>query len=118
MSESGTMIPKPQRALALQRANQVRFARAELKRRIAARDLSVGEIILACPQEVVRWPLGALLTSQPGWGRQRSLKFLARNQVSELKPVGQLTDRQRRLLATELGAHPAAHTRGTKPTER
>jgi hypothetical protein len=40
--------------------------------------------------------------SQRRWGNTRCRKFLYRNQISELKPIGQLTERQRRMLAAQL----------------
>jgi hypothetical protein len=87
---------------ALAQANKVRLARAELKRRIAYGDVSAAEIILACPEEAKSWSVGELLMSQRRWGINRCRKFLARNQIGELKPIGKLTDRQRQLLAAQL----------------
>lgn len=91
-----------QRLRALGRANEVRHVRAQLKRRIAVQELSAAELLLEPPPAVLRWPVAELLTSQPHWGRATSHKFLARNQIGELKTVGALTDRQRRLLADQL----------------
>ena len=102
MMESATITPEPQRLRALERANAVRLARAELKRRIGDGEISAAEVILTCPWEAGSWTLGDLLMSQRRWGRTRCRKFLARNQISEMKQVGALTDRQRRLLATQL----------------
>lgn len=96
--------PGPQRLRALERANEVRLARAELKRRIAEREVSAAEIILSCPWEARSWAVCDLLMSQRRWGRTRCQKFLARNQISEVKTVGTLTDRQRRMLAVQLDA--------------
>jgi hypothetical protein len=45
--------------------------------------------------------------SQRRWGTTRCRKFLARYHITETKPLGALTDRQRRLLADELEACPA-----------
>jgi hypothetical protein len=97
-----TVAPKPQRLLALERANEVRRVRAELKRRIGAGQLSAAEVILECPVEARGWPVARLLVSQPSWGRAKCSKFLARTRISELKTVGELTGRQRELLAAEL----------------
>ena len=47
MTETATMTPEPQRLRALERANEVRLARAELKRRTAEGDVAAGEVI--CP---------------------------------------------------------------------
>ncbi len=97
-----TMVRRPQQLLALERANAIRRARSELKRRIGAGELSATEIILDCPVEASRWPLAQLLASQRNWGSAKSREFLYRNGISEVKRVGDLTDRQRRLLAEEL----------------
>jgi hypothetical protein len=98
------MTPEPQRLRALERANEVRLARAELKRRIAGGDMSAAEVILACPWQASSWSVGELLMSQRRWGNTRCRKFLGRNQISEIKPLGTLTDRQRQLLAAQLYA--------------
>jgi hypothetical protein len=42
--------------------------------------------------------------SQRRWGATKCRKFLARYQISETKPVGALTERQRRLVAAALEA--------------
>lgn len=101
--------------LALERANQVRLARAELKRQIASGALSAAQVILSCPEEASRWPVGALLISQPRWGRRRCQKFLERNGIAELKPLGDLTERQRRILAGQLGTRTPQRTDRSAP---
>jgi hypothetical protein len=98
-----TATTEPQRLRALERANEVRLARADLKRRIAEGEISAAEVILNTPWEASSWTIGDLLMSQRRWGTTRCRKFLARAQVGELKQIGTLTDRQRRLLATQLG---------------
>ncbi len=102
MTQSAMMTEEPQRMRALERANEVRLARAELKRRIAHGDVSAADIILACPGEASSWSVGDLLLSQRRWGSTRCRKFLMRNQINEKKKIGDLTDRQRRLLAAQL----------------
>jgi hypothetical protein len=62
------------------------------------------EVLLTCPGEASSWPIGELLMRQRRWGTTRCHKFLARNQITETKPIGTLTERQRRLLATALQA--------------
>jgi hypothetical protein len=106
MEQIATMTPAPQRLRALERANEVRLARAELKRRIAGGEVSAADVILAPPVEALSWAVGELLMSQRRWGSTRCRKFLGRNQIAETKPLDKLTIRQRRLLARELGACP------------
>lgn len=91
-----------QRVRALGRANEVRLARAVLKRRIADGDLSAADVILLCPEGADSWPVLDLLMSQRRWGSKRCRAFLERNQIGELKPVGHLTDRQKNMLADQL----------------
>jgi hypothetical protein len=95
-------IPEPQRLRALERANQIRLARASLKRQIALGEVSAADVILARPPEAHSWPISELLMSQRRWGSSRCRKFLARNQIVETKPIGTLTERQCRILATAL----------------
>jgi hypothetical protein len=102
MSETATLSPAPQRLRALERANAVRLARAELKRRIAEGEASAADVILEPPEAALSWAIGELLMSQRRWGTTRCRKFLGRHHLTETKTLGALTDRQRRLLADEL----------------
>ena len=110
------MTPEPQRLRALERANEVRLARAELKRRIADGESPRPRSSSTCPGGG-SWSVGDLLMSQRRWGTTRCRKFLARNQINETKPVGKLTDRQRRMLAGQL--RPLRQwTAGARPSPR
>ena len=52
MNATATVAPAgPQYMRALERANQVRLARAELKRRVAVSELGCAEVIIDCPWE-------------------------------------------------------------------
>jgi hypothetical protein len=90
----------------LERANKVRLARAELKRRVALGDTGVAAVILDCPWEAHSMAVADLLMSQRRWGQTRCRKFLAQIAMSEKKTVGSMTDRQRRTLAAMLTAVP------------
>jgi hypothetical protein len=109
MTETAIMTRQPQRLRALERANEIRLARAELKRRIADGDISAAEVILSPPGAAMSWAIGDLLMSQRRWGTTRCRKFLLRNQINENKTIGALTDRQRRLLADQLCARATSH---------
>ena len=100
-----TMSPGPQHLQALQRANRVRLARAELKRRIADGEVSAADVILDSPWEAASMAIGDVLMSQRRWGGTRCRKFLAMFRISETKTVGSLTERQRQALAAQLDAH-------------
>jgi hypothetical protein len=99
---TATIAPQPDRLLALERANEIRRARAQLKQRIGAGHLSAAEVILDCPVEARSWTVGELLASQRQWGRAKCSKLLAHNRISEVKAIEELTERQRRLLAAQL----------------
>lgn len=106
MTETALKTSEPQRLRALERANEIRLARAAIKRRIALGEVSAAEVILQCPEAADSWPVGELLISQRRWGSTRCRKFLSRNRIVETKPVGKLTERQRLLLASSL-QHPS-----------
>ena len=89
---------------ALARANQVRLARAALKRDISAGRRTVTQVILESPWEADSMSLGELLCSQRRWGRARSRKLLASSALGEGKKVGTLTERQRRILVGAIEA--------------
>ncbi len=89
---------------ALERANEVRLARAELKRKVASGEASVAEVILECPWEAESMAVADLLMSQRRWGQTRCRKFLSQIQMSEKKTLGSMTERQRRTLAAMLSA--------------
>ncbi len=94
----------PQHLQALARANQVRLARAELKRQVAAGRRSPVDVVLDCPWEAESMTVSELLCSQRRWGRARSRKLIVSVELTETKRLGTLTDRQRRILARALEA--------------
>jgi hypothetical protein len=97
----------PQHMRALERANLVRLARAELKRAIARGETDASEVVQECPWETESMTIAELLTSQRRWGQTRARKFLLPLSLNENKQLGTLTSRQRRLLATELASRSA-----------
>ena len=103
MQATATIGPRPQHLRALHRANEVRLARAELKRRIGAGEISVADVIVESPWEASSMAVADLLMSQRRWGHQRCRKVLGQVPVSETKTVGTLTERQRHALANLLG---------------
>jgi hypothetical protein len=84
---------------ALELANQVRLARARLKREVSQGDVSVADVVLTCPWGAESMEIADLLMSQKRWGRTRCRRLLAAVQISENKPIGSMTERQRRALA-------------------
>jgi hypothetical protein len=103
---SATIAPGPQHLRALQRANEVRLARADLKRRVAEGELTASEVVLGSPWEAESMAIADLLMSQRRWGRTRSRRFLAQVPLSETKTIGSLTERQRMAVAAQLSVAP------------
>ena len=102
MNATAIIAPPPQYMRALERANKVRLARAELKRKVSMDEMDVAEVILYCPWEADSMAVADLLMSQRRWGQTRCRKFLAQIPMSEKKTIGSMTDRQRNTLAAML----------------
>lgn len=102
MGEITTSAAAPQHLRALQQANRVRLARAELKRRVSTQATTVADVVLECPWEAESMDLSDLLMSQRRWGRARCRRVLLSLGLPENKQIGTLTDRQRRALALAL----------------
>ena len=107
MNAAATIAPAPQHLQALARANEVRLARAELKRQVADGEISAAHVILECPWEAASMTVSDLLTSQRRWGTTRCRKLLSAIPMSENKTVGSMTERQRVALAELLGGQAA-----------
>jgi hypothetical protein len=92
----------PQHLMALRRANEVRLARAELKRRIGNQELCAAQVVLECPWEADSMEISDILMSQRRWGRARCRRLLLSLGLPENKQLGTLTQRQRFELASVL----------------
>jgi hypothetical protein len=101
-------VVEPQHMQALARANQVRLARARLKRDVAAGRRSATDVVRECPWEADSMTIAELLSSQRRWGKARSRKLILSTGLTETKRLGTLTERQRRLLARALDEKYAA----------
>lgn len=97
-----TAEPTPQCMTALRRANEVRLARAALKRRVSEGTITASEVIVTCPWEAASMTIGELLVSQHRWAWTRARRLLADLGVSETKTLGSFTDRQRHMFARAL----------------
>src|SRR5206468_5403723 len=76
MGDTATMDAAPQHLKALEQANRVRLARAELKRQVAAGETTAAEVVLDCRWESSSMELSDLLMSQRRWGRARCRRLL------------------------------------------
>lgn len=99
---SATNGADSQQLRALQRANRVRQARADLKRRVAGGDVTAAEVVLACPWEAAGMEISDLLMSQRRWGVSRCRRLMTSLGLPEKKEIGTLTERQRTVLAAVL----------------
>jgi hypothetical protein len=104
MNAAPAATSDPQHLRALARANEIRLARAELKRAVSQGRAAAADVILDCPWEAHSMTVADVLMSQRRWGLTRCRKVLFALQLSELKTVGALTDRQRHALAARLRA--------------
>lgn len=103
MGDSATVVAAPQHLRALEHANHVRLARADLKRKIGAGVVAVAEVLADPPAEVASMSISELLMSQRRWGRARCRRVLLSLGVPENKRIGTLTERQRAALNRLLG---------------
>jgi hypothetical protein len=101
-STNGHVVALPQHMRALARANEVRLARAQLKREIAAGQRGILSVIRECPWEADSMSVSELLCSQRRWGKSRSRKLIGGLHINENKQLGTFTQRQRELLAKAL----------------
>jgi hypothetical protein len=99
---NGRVVVLPQHMRALARANEVRLARAQLKREVGAGKRGIISVIRGCPWEAESMSVSELLCSQRRWGRARSRKLISALHINENKQLGTFTQRQRDLLADAL----------------
>jgi hypothetical protein len=84
-----------QRMEALQRANDVRVQRAQLKRDLKAGDAQIEEILLKPPEFVSTAKVFDMLMAVPKFGRVKAARLLNQCRISQSKTVGGLSERQR-----------------------
>jgi hypothetical protein len=84
-----------QRLRALEQANEVRTARAQLKKQLASGRLELVQILADPPACVRTARMRDVLLRVPRVGSARAGRILARGGIAPSKTVGGLTDRQR-----------------------
>lgn len=95
-----TRHPDPaQAAAALQRANHVRLARAQIKRDVAVGKLDVRDLLEDPPAECLNMKATDLLEALPRWGEKRAGCAVRQVGASEARTLGRLTPRQRAEIA-------------------
>ena len=108
---SGTTSPTaataPERSLnqrmdALARANEIRSARAQLKRDLKAGRRSIHDLLLEPPEYVETAKVFDMLLAVPKYGRVKVNKVLQLCRISPSKTIGGLSQRQRTELVSML----------------
>ena len=87
-----------QRMEALQRANDIRTRRAQLKRDLKAGRQPIDSLLLEPPDYLATAKVFDLLLAVPKYGRVKVNKILGQCKISPSKTVGGLSERQRREL--------------------
>jgi hypothetical protein len=91
-----------QRMDALQRANEIRSRRAQLKRDLKAGRQSINRLLLEPPDYVLTAKVFDMLLAVPKYGRVKVNKILAQCRISPSKTIGGLSERQRSELVSML----------------
>jgi hypothetical protein len=108
----GNVTEKPQapgrspeeRKEALARANEIRFARAALKKQIKAGQADVADLLQDPPPFLASMKVLDLMIARPYMGQTRALPLLQQATISPRKTVGGISRRQREELVTLLRA--------------
>ncbi len=90
-------VEAPQFLTALRKANTVRLGASEVKRAIASGEMGIDEAVF--DPRATCLTTYALLCSQRRWGRHKTTRVLAKLGIRETRRVGDLTARQRGLIA-------------------
>jgi hypothetical protein len=80
---------------ALQRANEIRTRRAQLKRELRAGRASIHQLLLEPPDWVETAKVFDMLLAVPKYGRVKVNKILQQCRISPSKTIGGLSERQR-----------------------
>jgi hypothetical protein len=91
-----------QRMEALQRANEIRTRRAQLKRDLKGGRQSIHDLLLEPPEYVETAKVFDMLLAVPKYGRVKVNKVLQQCRISPSKTIGGLSQRQRTELVSML----------------
>lgn len=95
-----TRTPTPERSLqqrldALERANEVRSRKAQLKRELRERRVSIHAVLSDPPDYLANAKLFDVLLATPKYGRVKVHKLIKQCRISPSKTIGGLSERQR-----------------------
>ena len=91
-----------QRMEALQRANDIRTRRAQLKRDLKAGRVSIHDLLLEPPEFLETAKVFDMLLAVPKYGRVKVNRVLVQCRISPSKTIGGLSERQRTELVSML----------------
>ena len=91
-----------QRMDALQRANEIRSRRAQLKRDLKAGRQTIHQLLLQPPEYLETAKVFDMLLAVPKYGRVKANKILQQCRISPSKTIGGLSQRQRTELVSLL----------------
>src|ERR1700750_1162532 len=102
-----TSVAAPERSLdqrmeALKRANDIRTARAKLKKELKAGRSNIHGILLDPPEYVMTAKVFDMLLAVPQYGRVKTNRILNQCRISPSKTIGGLSERQRTELVSLL----------------
>ena len=102
---------------ALRRANEIRSARAQLKRDLKAGKVKIEKLLLDPPDYVLSAKAFDMILAVPKYGRVKANKILTQCRISPSKTIGGLSERQRAELvqpAAPLGPRRARRRSGLR----
>jgi hypothetical protein len=102
---TATSVPErtmDQRMKALQKANDIRSQRAQLKRDLKAGKKKIETLLLDPPEYVLSAKTFDMLLAVPKLGRVKANRILTQCRISPSKTIGGLSERQRRELVQQL----------------
>jgi hypothetical protein len=111
MPPASHTVPKhsaaPERSLlqrmdALQRANDIRTRRAQLKKDLKAGRVSIHKLLLEPPEFIETAKVFDMLLAVPKYGRVKANKVLQQCRISPSKTIGGMSERQRTELVSLL----------------
>jgi len=91
-----------QRMAALERANGIRSARAQLKRDLKAGRVKIVDLLGDPPEYVMTAKVFDMLLAVPKYGRVKANRVLNQCRISPAKTIGGLSERQRGELVSRL----------------
>jgi hypothetical protein len=91
-----------QRFDALERANEIRTARANLKKDLKAGRVAIQDLILDPPEWLATAKMFDMLIATPKYGRVKVNRILTQCRISPSKTIGGLSERQRQEVVSYL----------------